>query len=81
MQLDGRCSWELAAGRLKGGAAGATGKTAPAPFYKRGSWKLREASGDERAEPKVQLDLVAQSEVQTKRGKNQLHVWLIFHAF
>ena len=56
-------------------------KTALAPFYKRGSWKLREASGDERAEPKVQLDLVAQSEVQTKRGKNQLHVWLIFHAF
>ena len=31
-------------------------KTAPAPFYKRGSWKLSEASWRERAEPKVQLE-------------------------
>ena len=65
---DRRCSWtDGAAGssKLDGwreGAAGAKGETAPVPFYKRGSWKLREASWDERAEPKVQLEARGSSE-------------------
>ena len=33
------------------------------------------------AEPKVQLELIAQSEAQAKRGKSQLRVWLIFRTF